>query len=113
MRVGLQWSRCGAPSRKVGLAGRAALCVIGMTVTVPAVAQPTYRLVEIASGQANDIDPTGTYVTGFAADPAALPGRQRAFVWNGGAPVFLPGSADFKCLIPLPSTAPATSAWRR
>src|SRR4051794_30880281 len=46
-------------------------------------AQPTYRLVEIAPGEARDIDPTGTYVTGAATSA----GGPRAFVGSGGAGV--------------------------
>jgi probable HAF family extracellular repeat protein len=69
--------------------------VVGLSVTGVATAQPTYRLVEIASGLAHDIDSTGTYVTGYAADPSGSLGRQRAFVWNGGAPVFLAAASNF------------------
>src|SRR6478609_6574579 len=80
-------------SRSLGARGaavvsrRALFAVVWLSAVAIAEAQPTYRLVEIAPGEARDIDPTGTYVTGTASTASGT----RAFLWSGDAPVLVGG----------------------
>ncbi len=90
-------------ARGAALAGAAAICVLAwVSAAGIAVAQPTYRVVEISNattnsyGTALDIDPTGTYVTGDTAPPTG--GERVAFLWSGGPPVLLSTPAGLRSI---------------